>query len=41
MKIDQGKCECVGRSPVKIDHFLIKIEGLETHKILVLVKGDW
>ena len=42
MKIDQGKCECVGWSPVKLDHFsLKKNKGFGHIGFFVLVKGDW
>jgi hypothetical protein len=41
MKIDQGKRECVGRSPVKIDRFFSENKGFGHVWILVLVRGDW
>jgi hypothetical protein len=40
MKIDQGKCECVGWSPVKKDRLHLKNKGFG-HRFLVLVRGDW
>ena len=40
MKIDQGKCECVGWSPVKKDLLHLKNKGFG-HRFLVLVRGDW
>jgi hypothetical protein len=41
MKIDQGKRECVGRSPVKIDRLFSENKGFGHTWILVLVRGDW